>query len=199
MGETENSAIGIVVLAAGASSRMRQPKQLLQFQKKTLVRRAAETAVETGCRPVVVVLGANFDLTQAEIADLPIEICFNENYSDGLSSSIKSGLSLILKIAPKISAVMMTLADQPLISSAHLQLLTAKFGDSGKKIIAARYGSKAGVPALFDKSFFDELMQLKGDIGAGKLISEHLEFVKIIDLPAAFCDVDTPEDFENLL
>ena len=87
-----NKQIGIIILAAGASSRMKQPKQLLKFEGETLLRRAALTAVESVCSPVIVMLGANFEDTKKEVEDLPVEICFNENWQTGLSSSIKKGL-----------------------------------------------------------------------------------------------------------
>jgi molybdenum cofactor cytidylyltransferase len=110
-----NKNVGIIVLAAGASSRMKQPKQLLEFEGKTLLRRAALTAIESVCNPVIVVLGANFEDTKKEIEDLPVEICFNENWQTGLSSSIKKGLEKLSETNSEISAAVLMLCDQPLI------------------------------------------------------------------------------------
>ena len=96
---SDNQPIGIIVLAAGASRRMNEPKQLLLFEGKTLLRRAVETAVESIYQPIIVVLGANVEKMRLEIEDLPVELVFNQDWQRGLSSSIKIGLEMLLRIA----------------------------------------------------------------------------------------------------
>jgi molybdenum cofactor cytidylyltransferase len=194
----ENKSIGIIVLAAGASERMRQPKQLLQFGGNSLLRRAAQTAVESVFEPVVVVLGANFDKTRAEIGDLKVEIVFNPDWPGGLSSSIKIGLEKLLQISPNTAAVMLMLADQPLVTSIHLDLFAERFEHSKNPIIAAEYQSTTGVPALFAREVFLELNELSGDKGAKMLLEKHLTKLSTILLPEAAFDIDTPHDFEKL-
>ena len=197
MNET-NKQIGIIVLAAGASRRMKEPKLLLEFKGKTLLRRAVETAIESVCKPVVVVLGANFEKTKAEIEDLPVEICFNENWQSGLSSSIKTGIENPQTIEADISAVIITLADQPFITANHINNFAEKFYESKKLIVAAEYDGTIGVPALFAKEIFDDFYELSGDKGAKLVLEKRRETLETIELPEAALDIDTPPDFINL-
>ncbi len=190
--------IGIIILAAGASSRLGTPKQLLQFQNKTLIRRAVETAIETNYKTVVV-LGANFELINAEIEDLEIEICFNENWQSGMSSSLKTGLKKILEIAPNLSAVIISLCDQPFINSSVFNNLITTFEKTNAPIVASEYAATVGVPALFSRSMFDELLNLSADEGARKIIKKHLASVEKISVPQAEIDIDTAEDYQKLL
>lgn len=196
----ENKPIGIIILAAGASRRMREPKQLLEIDGKTLLRRATETALESSCDRTIVVLGANFEKTSAEIEDLPVEIVHNENWENGLSSSIKAGIERLNEILPFAGALLM-LADQPFITAEHLNLLAEKYRDlhSTNQIIAAAYDQTIGVPALFSAAFFDDLVTLSGDEGAKAVIKKHRALVSILNLPEAAFDIDTPQDFLNYL
>jgi len=194
----DHRLIGIIVLAAGAARRMNEPKQLLRFDGKTLLRRAAETAVASIYEPTIVVLGANFEKTKAEIADLPVEIVFNADWPRGLSASIKAGLENLLKIAPEIAAAVITLADQPLVTANHLNLLAEKFYQTNTPVIAAVYNETCGVPALFTRAVFDDFKALSGDKGAKAIIEKHRAVRATVDLPAAEFDIDTPEDFSKL-
>lgn len=201
MDEANNSAnisIGIIVLAAGASSRMTEPKQLLQFEGKTLLRRSVETAGASIYRPVVVVLGANFERARAEIEDLGVEIVFNGDWQRGLSSSIKTGIENLLKIAPDVAASLITLADQPFVTANHLDLFGERFALSNDLIIAAGYHETCGVPALFARAIFDDLRALSGDKGAKTIIEKYSQRLSVINLPEAAFDIDTPQDFEKL-
>ena len=192
-----NNSIGIIVLAAGASGRMKEPKQLLEFDGKTLLRRAVETAVQSIYEPVIVVLGAHFEKMKTEIEDLPIEICFNEDWQSGLSSSIKTGIENLLQIAPDIAACVITLADQPFVTANHLNLFAEKFFQTNSSIIAAEYNETLGVPALFSREIFDDLSELSGDKGAKTVIEKHQDKLSTVNLPEAAFDIDTPQDLEE--
>jgi molybdenum cofactor cytidylyltransferase len=194
----KNISIGVIVLAAGASRRMNEPKQLLEFEGKTLLRRTVETAVESIYKPVVVVLGANFERMKPEIEDLPVDIYFNESWQSGLSSSIKIGLENLLKIAPDSAASVMMLADQPLITANHINLFAEKFFQTKSSIIAAEYGETRGVPALFSRAIFEDFSHLSGDKGAKLIIEKYRENLSTINLPEAAFDIDTPQDFSRL-
>lgn len=194
-----NKSIGIIVLAAGASTRMKEPKQLLQFEGKTLLRRAVETAIATDCKPVVVVLGANFNQMLAEIQDLRVDVCHNTDWRKGLSSSLQCGLENLLNLNPKIDAFIATLADQPFVSKDNLLELKNKFLESKKPIVAAEYNGIIGVPALFAKKIFKEFAEISGDKGARTIIEKHLSTLETIDLPEAAIDIDTNDDYVNLL
>jgi molybdenum cofactor cytidylyltransferase len=193
-----NKSIGIIVLAAGAATRMQEPKQLLYFDGKTLLRRTVETAIETNCETVVVVLGANFEKTSAEIKHLKVEICFNCDWQKGLSSSLKIGLKSLREINPKLDALIVLLADQPFVTANHFHQFVTKFHQTNNPIIAAKYGETIGVPALFSREIFAEFETISGDKGAKMLIEKHRQTLETIDLPEAAFDVDTKEDYLRL-
>ncbi len=198
MTDNKDVKIGGLLLAAGGSSRLGQPKQLLQFQGKTLLRRAVETLVSSECMPVVVVLGAEIDKSQAEIAEISVNISINNDWRTGMSSSIKTGLKELLNIEPNLAAVIITLCDQPYITVGKIDLFTAEFYRNGATIIAAKYGETVGVPALFSRELFDELLHLEGDKGARDLIRNRTK-VSTIKLDEAAFDIDTSGAFENLM
>lgn len=191
--------IGIVVLAAGASSRMGEAKQLLGYQGKTLLRRAVETALESAVETVVVVLGANFERTITEIQDYPVAIAHNADWQEGLASSIKIGLESLLDKDEDVSACLVMLADQPFVTKEHLDMLAKKFlARPGIPIVAAKYENTIGVPAVFSAAVFDDLRSLAGDEGAKKVIKKYGSLVRTVNLPEAAIDIDTPADLEKL-
>jgi molybdenum cofactor cytidylyltransferase len=189
--------IGGILLAAGGSSRMGQPKQLLQFNGKTLLRHAAEAMAASICDPIVVVLGAETAKSAAEIEGLSVFQCFNENWKSGMSSSIKVGIAKLVKIAPEIDAVLISLCDQPFVTAEMLNRFGEKFAASDASVVAAKYNGVAGVPALFSRELFDELSRLEGDKGARELIRSHSD-IATVDLPEAAFDIDIPDDASKL-
>jgi molybdenum cofactor cytidylyltransferase len=188
--------IGIIVLAAGGSSRLGKPKQLLQIEGKSLLRRSAEMALASGCEPVIVVLGASALELTGEIGDLPVEFVINDNWQQGMSSSLKLGLSQLVKHVPDASAAVIMLCDQVHVSTGTLQRLIDSYELSRKPIVAAHYNGTIGVPALFAADMFDELMMLERDAGAKAVINRHLpDSVATIDAPEAEIDLDTIEQY----
>lgn len=192
----ENPKIGLIVLAAGSSSRMNiEPKQMLEFQGKTLLRRAAETALQSGFSTVLV-LGANYQNLRKEIEDLPLKITFSKIWESGISSSIKAGLSAFSGENP--DAVIIMLCDQPLVTTEVLHRLRDVFIETGKPIAASEYENTVGVPALFAREIFAELENLQADEGAKKIIKKDMNRTSLVAAPEAAFDVDTLQDFENL-
>jgi len=196
---TLHSKIGLILLAAGASCRMEKfPKQLLEFRGKTLLRNAAETALASKCRPVCVVLGATIEKLQTEIADLPIEITFNQNWENGLSSSLQAGLQKVLELEPEITAVCVMLADQPLITSTIINSLADVFERDKNPLVVCQYAETIGVPVILARVLFGEIRRLNGDAGAKKIIQKHIASAAKLPVPEAALDIDFWEDYARL-
>jgi len=191
------SNIAILILAAGASSRLGQPKQLLAFKGKTLIRHAAETALSTKCKPVIVVTGALHDELLSQIKDLEVVAVHNDNWQQGMSTSIAIGIEKAQEY--NAEAVLIMLCDQPLITSGHLNALCSTFsGLEDGPIVATGYNEISGVPAVFPKKHFQSLIKLKGEQGARELMKVHLNSLITVPFIQASIDVDTSEDYEKL-
>jgi molybdenum cofactor cytidylyltransferase len=198
------SNIAIVILAAGTSSRLGSPKQLLPYKGKTLLRHAVDTALETGCQSVFVVLGSNAELLRREMKDKPVIIVENTGWQEGMASSIRCGLENIMNTILRPDSAIFMVCDQPYVTSSLLLNLVEKKQETGMPIVASSYEDKSdshriGTPALFHKSFFPALMELKGDKGARKLISDNPDKVAIVSFPEGITDIDTNEDYESLI
>ncbi|MDY7020771.1 MAG: nucleotidyltransferase family protein [Cyanobacteriota bacterium] len=195
--------IGIIVLAAGSSSRMGQPKQLLPYKGRNLLHHTLEIAIASGEQPIVVVLGANFQQIQSEIESFPVYPIYNSDWQAGMGVSIQTGIKTILKIDQTLSAVIILLCDQPLISVELIHQMTAAFNQfqqfPQKRIVACQYGETLGVPALFDRSLFPELIRLSGNKGAKKIIQTYINEVTAVHFSSGLIDIDTPQDYQNLL
>ena len=185
----------IVVLAAGSSSRMGQTKQLLPLENTTLLR---HTVSEALCviNDVVVVLGADYEKIRDDLKDIPVDIVHNSEWEVGMSSSIRSGV-LFLSEQKSPDAIIIMVADQPFVSSSLLIDMMAAYERTGKMIVACSYNKTVGVPALFDKSFFECLMTMEGQSGAKKIITDHMNQTHTVPFPNGNIDIDTKEDYES--
>jgi molybdenum cofactor cytidylyltransferase len=189
--------VALLLLAAGASSRMGQPKQLLPYHGRTLLRHAAETAVASGCAPIILVTGALHEELLPEIAGLPIRPVHNAAWETGMASSIRTGLAALAEASPTTVLIMLT--DQLLVTPDLLRQLVAQQQQTQAPIVAAAYGDTLGVPAIFHQSVFPELRQLQGQQGAGRLIASLGAAVGRVAFPAGLLDVDTPAQYASLL
>jgi len=190
--------IGIVILAAGSSSRFGEPKQLLQYNNRNLLQHTVEAAVYSNADSVIVVLGANENLISKEIDKMNAHIIENKEWDEGMASSVRIGLNTLQKISPLTEAVIFLVCDQPYISSSLINDLIHTQKETGKPIVTCNYGDAIGPPALFHRSLFNELMQLKGDAGARKIIQQHSDEVATILFKKGKIDIDTKEDYEAL-
>jgi molybdenum cofactor cytidylyltransferase len=193
------SNIAIIILAAGTSSRLGSPKQLLSYKGKNLLRHTVDEALETGCASVFVVLGANSELLRMELKDKPVSIVENTGWQEGMASSIRCGLETITNTILRPDSIIFMVCDQPYVSSSLLLNLVEKKNKTGMPIVASSYEDKMGTPALFHRSFFPALMELKGDKGARKLIADNPDKVATVSFPEGITDIDTKEDFEKLV
>ncbi|MDZ7958407.1 MAG: nucleotidyltransferase family protein [Aulosira sp. DedQUE10] len=197
--ETEKSTIAIMILAAGASTRMGTPKQLLLYQGRSFVEYITEIAIASVCQPVVVVLGAYAEQIRPQINQLPVSIVDNLDWAVGMGSSIKAGMQLLNSLTQKITAVVIVLCDQPFLSPQIINQLVDAYHATQKPIIACEYAGTLGVPALFSKIFFSELTNLPDNSGAKKAINNNLDKVFSIPFTLGNIDIDTPSDYEQLL
>lgn len=189
----------IVVLAAGMSSRLGNPKQLLIYHGKSLLKHTVDAALQTPMRPVVVVVGANSDAVKKEIKKMEIVIEENKGWQEGMASSLRCGLEAVQKRSDDIDGIIFMVCDQPYVTQSLLDSLLLAQHETGLPIVASSYEDKLGTPALFHKCFFAELMKLEGDTGARKLIKEHKEQVTTVAFPKGIIDIDTRTDYEVLL
>ncbi|HEY9608778.1 nucleotidyltransferase family protein [Allocoleopsis sp.] len=192
-----SSTVGLIVLAAGASTRMGTPKQLLTYRGCSLIRHITEVAISSVCQPIVVVLGANSERIQPEVSQLPVHIVENQQWEVGMSSSIRVGLQALLAMNPSLEAVAIALCDQPFVSSQTLDRIIEAYRVTGQPIIASEYAGTLGVPALFSHTLFSDLIALKSTEGAKKLIKKHIQQVLTVPFPEGEVDIDTPNDYEQ--
>jgi len=190
---------GVVILAAGASTRMGQPKQLLELGGATLLGRAVAAALASPAWPVVVVLGAHAEKIRPTLALHPVIITENPAWSEGLASSIRAGVATLEQFSRDLGAAVITLCDQPAFSTETLAQLVAAQRDTGRSIAATRYAHRHGAPALFLRSHFPTLTQLTGEVGARELLNGDPATIASVDLPALTRDIDTPEDYAAAL
>ena len=186
---------GIVLLAAGKSSRLHQPKQLLIFEGSSLVKRAAKTALEITDK-VIVVTGAFGEKVAEELNGLPIRITYNKDFEEGIASSIRGGLSFLIQSFGDLKGVIFIVCDQPYLNSSLLNRFIHKIVETGSTIVAAAYAGTIGIPVLFTKKFFPLFLELQGDHGAKKIIRENIGEVYTIDFPQGEIDIDTLDDYE---
>ena len=196
---TERARVAAVVLAAGESSRLGRPKQLVLHEGIPLVVRAARTALATGADPVVVVLGASAAAVRATLSAIPVTPVENPQWSHGIGTSVATGVKAILSRTPSVAAILVTLADQPLVSDAALGRLIEGWAESERcSMAAAAYAKTIGVPAVFGRAHFDALCSLPPAAGAARLLRQMNARVRRVAMPEAAVDIDTPHDLERL-
>ncbi|UOQ50962.1 nucleotidyltransferase family protein [Hymenobacter cellulosivorans] len=189
----------LILLAAGASTRLGRPKQLLPYLGQTLLRRAAETAVAAAQgAPVLVVTGALHAELLPELAGLPVQAVRCPQWERGMGASLKTGL-LALETAGPLTTVTVLLCDQPHVTPELLGQLHATHAATSQPIVAAEYDGVRGVPVLFGGEVLPLLRTLPDAAGAAQLLRRHPELVAAVPFPPAAVDVDTQEQYQQLL
>jgi len=189
---------GAVILAAGGSSRFGQPKQLVPFRGDTLIRTIINAACGADCSPVVVVIGSSCEKIRPELADANVIEVRNTNWQRGMGSSIRTGVEALIDHAPDVGAIVLLVCDQPTVNARVIKDLIATHETTRKKIVASSYADTVGVPALFDRSLFEQLLSLGDEAGAKSIILQNPERVAQITFPEGVVDIDTWEDWEKL-
>lgn len=184
-----------IILAAGASSRLGQPKQLLEWRDQSLLEHAIQTTRCLLKDRVFVVLGAHAELIRSAFNLDNVTLVFNPDWQEGIASSIRAGIQ---SLPASTSAALILLCDQPLISAEHIQALLTGWQNEPTHMIASQYNHAIGVPALFPAEFFEPLLELRGDQGAKRLLMNKSSRLLKIPLPEAKLDIDTIGDFNYL-
>lgn len=189
-----------LILAAGSSSRMGYPKQLLPWKNTSLIVHEIEKSQRLAQVSTVVILGANSEIIKKEIAHFPIVTIDNQHWGSGMGTSISCGMQYVLEKQKSCTNVLITLVDQPLIDTKHLNSLILQSAKHPDKIIATSRMRNLGVPAIFPKYYFRELHKLEEDYGARFLLKQYKDsIVSVVDNYNRTDDIDTPEQYRALL
>lgn len=190
---------GIIILAAGSSSRLGRPKQLLDYKGKTLLQTVIYEALKTDHKPVIVVLGAHAQEIAALHKHNQINIVINKNWKNGLASSIVAGVSTMIKLHNEIESIIIVVADQVFIKKSNFNNLIKKQKETGKNIIASAYDGTIGTPVLFKKDYFEALLSLKGTEGAKNILKQSAQDLETVFFEQGGIDIDTETDYNNLI
>ncbi len=188
----------ILILAAGSSSRMGQPKQLLPWKNTNLLGNALQEAKFSDADEIYLVLGAHSDLIRGSLELQSIKIVENKAWQSGMGSSISIGVKRLLAAQTDWDGILIALGDQPLVDSGFLNELIDRFKSANAGIVATNYKQKPGVPAVFGKKYFHSLSQLEAKQGAKQLITQNKGDCLLIDPGNRTLDIDTPEDYKSI-
>jgi len=189
---------GVLILAAGAATRMNRAKMLLPFASATILSHIVQEvqAIDTDC--ICLVTGCYHKEILNCINTSQLDIVYNEKWKEGMSGSIRLGLATLLQKYPDLTWVLIVVSDQPYLGRELLTNMIAAQSECKKGIVAARYGGVTGTPVLFNRLYFHQLQQLQGDKGAKAILQQNPEDIATVDFPLGAIDIDTPEDYERL-
>ena len=191
--------LAILILAAGKASRMGAVKQLLKVNGTSLLENAISNSKKLKKSTVICVLGAHATEIKKTIDLKSIAFTINKDYTKGISSSIIAGIKYIQKQEIQFDGLFVQLADQPAIELAYYREMIALFSKEKTKIIAANYGKKYGVPAIFPKAFINDLLKITGDKGAKEFLQKNKKDIISPEANVNLLDIDTPEDYNTYI
>ncbi|TQI70478.1 molybdenum cofactor cytidylyltransferase [Gramella sp. Hel_I_59] len=194
----KKSNIAVLILAAGSSKRLGKPKQLVKFKNKTLLQHSIDVSEALDFSEKIIVLGANEEKILNEVDLKNHKLLVNNNWQEGMSTSLKKGLEEIQKLHPAIENVLVLLSDQPFISELVLQELIDKHLKSNCLASFSEYQKIPGVPAIFSREIFPHLLKIEGDRGARDLIKNGLTNYQLVPFEKGIVDIDTEKDLQLL-
>jgi molybdenum cofactor cytidylyltransferase len=190
--------IGAVILAAGGSSRFGRPKQLIPFRGKSLICRIIDAASVAGCSPVIIVISSGDEKLRRELNRAGVVTVENQHWQRGIGSSIRCGIQELVANSPDVAASVLLVCDQPAVDAGVIEHLMALHETTGRSIAASSYADTLGVPALFSRSVFEELLSVDDNTGAKLIILRSRERVASFPFSEGQIDIDTWEDLEKL-
>jgi molybdenum cofactor cytidylyltransferase len=191
------SKTGIIILAAGSSSRMGEPKQLMMYKNKTFLQHIIGEAKNANLEPVICVTGCQSDLITKSISRMEVTIVNNTHWREGIGSGISAGIKQLL--LSDVDSVILAVSDQPYVSSDLFRTMVAWKDKSGKGIVACSYAGTLGTPVLFSKDYFSRLKSLNGNQGAKNIVKLNLPDVCPVEFEKGSVDIDTKQDYEKLI
>jgi 4-nitrophenyl phosphatase len=194
----ETLPVAAIILAAGASTRMGRPKQLLPVGGRPMVRRVAEAVCAAGPAQVIVVVGAYAEAVRQALAGLPLQVIANEQWAAGMSTSLHAGLRAV---EPGVRAALIVLADQPGLTPDLIRALVDRYQATGIPVVAPFFRGRRGSPVLFDRALFGELLAVEGDEGGRQVLARYEQRLARVEVAAAelLRDVDTRQEYEQLI
>ena len=189
----------VVIIAAGESKRLGSPKQLLLLDKDSMLNRLIKMVQKAVDFPIYLVLGSNAEKIKAQLPNVSLNIVENTEWQEGMGSSIRIGVQAVIDSANKHDGVIILVCDQPYLSESSIKDLIALQAINNTAIAASFYANIAGTPALFHQSVFSDLLALKGDQGAKRIIQERDQELAKLQFEKGVLDIDTPEDYQQLL
>ncbi|MEH6771179.1 nucleotidyltransferase family protein [Maribacter arcticus] len=197
----ENLHIVVLIMAAGASRRMKGIKQLLPWKNSNFLLETIRTVKESNADSVYVVLGANAEtiMSECNLQEKDTKIFLNPNWSLGLGNSITFGVKKLIESSSLPDGILICLADQPLLSTTYLDSLISNFKKDSSKIIATKYKNRVGVPALFPKLLYPKLVLLEGDQGAKELLNVSYDEMVQLEPGLQSIDIDTKLEYNQLI
>lgn len=197
MSVTLNKGLAIIIPAAGESRRLGQPKQLLKWKETTLLGHCIQKARSLDPEYIFVITGARREQIEAEATNHQASPVYVEEWQEGMGSSIAGGANKIIEDHPQIDKLLIVLPDQPLVTESHLRSLLEH--SKNQALVATSYNSKPGVPAVISKAYIEDLTQLRGDTGARNIFAQNKNDLKLVEPDFALKDIDTVEDYRELL
>ncbi len=190
---------GVLIVAAGESKRLGTPKQLLEFEGQSLINRLVNIVRDAGSFPITIVLGAEATAIQAQLPDDNLLVVINEEWKEGMGSSIRVGLKKMIEMDADMDGVMILVCDQPYLKPESIQSLIQMQQSTGLPMAACFYEGIVGTPALFHQYMFSDLLQLAGDTGAKKIMKDKMADVAKLNFEKGVIDIDTMEDYQKII
>ena len=195
----EKGRVAVIILAAGNSTRMGHPKQLLVTGGMTLIRQLGVQALSADVGPVVVITGASHSEVQEALDGLGVICVHNPEWAEGIGSSVRTAVKYIQDTQPPLSAVIIMLGDQPFADALLIKKLVDVSHKTGASVVTCDYGDNTGPPTFFGQKHFAELLNLSGDQGAKKVVQSHSAAAEYVPFRLGKLDLDTPSDYEAYL